>query len=75
MDPSILGTNPYSQAKVLTATNNSSNPDWGLSDPSSLADIHCWGIFVHGVEKDMSHSQCRSQNNKKISFGPRAGFF
>lgn len=75
LDDSIFGTNPNVQKSSASSVTSGDGPDWGLNDPQSLSDIHCYGIFVHGNEPELSHSTCTNENDAPLRFGPRAGFF
>lgn len=66
------------QAPPMAKVNatNTNGPNWGLNDPSRLAEIDCFGVFVGGPEATLQSSSCTNQRDEVVArFGPRAGFF
>ncbi len=72
-DSAIFGQSKKHATKSVVAANA---PDWGVSDPTALSEVQCWGVFVGGPEPDMQASRCKNPNGDVIArFGPRAGFY
>ncbi len=74
LDPAVFGTSAHKLA--ASSNTNQDGPNWGLSDPTSLSQINCFGIVVGGPEANLRSSRCTNANGIEIArFEPRAGFF